>query len=310
MDKTIKKHQKPYKIFFSILIMPAQDTSKIKNKMLFFLSQRGPSLPVHLATEIGLSILFTSAFLSELLSEKRIKISNMRVGNSPVYFLQGQEISLEKFSQYLKSKEKDAFLLLKEKKFLKDIEQEPAIRVALRAIKDFAIPFQKNEEIFWRYFTASETELNIKQSPEQKLVQEPIIQKIPIEKKSQNINLFEKDQNKKIVKNKSKKEKSVFAYNVLDFLNENNLHLQEEIDFKKREYNAKIQVDSDLGKIDFLLQAKDKKKISTDDLMDLIKKAKSRNLPALFLYTGELNKKAKEYALEYSQILKLKQLKN
>ena len=146
--------------------MPAQDTSQTKEKILRFLRIRGPSLPVHIAGEIGQSILFTSAFLSELLSEKKIKISNLRVGSSPVYFIPGQERGLEKYSQHLKSKEKEAFLLLKQKKFLKDIDQLPAIRVALRAINDFAIPFKpiNSDDIFWRFFTVPESEF--KQFPQ------------------------------------------------------------------------------------------------------------------------------------------------
>jgi len=124
--------------------MPIQNTLGIKEKILLILQKRGPSLPVHIAKEIGLSMLFASAFLSELVSEKNIKISNMKIGNSPIYFLLGQEPMLEKFSQHLKSKEKEAFILLKEKKFLRDKEQDPAIRVALRTIKFFAIAFKKN----------------------------------------------------------------------------------------------------------------------------------------------------------------------
>ncbi|MEJ2267485.1 MAG: hypothetical protein P8X70_00190 [Nanoarchaeota archaeon] len=138
--------------------MPAQDTSQIKNKIILTLQRRGPSLPVHIARETGLSMLFASAFLSELLSEGKIKISNMKVGNSPIYFINGQEPSLEKFSHHLKSKEKEAFSKLKEKKILKDKKQEPAIRVALRTIKDFAIPFEKDREIFWKYFIHNEKE--------------------------------------------------------------------------------------------------------------------------------------------------------
>ena len=85
----------------------------------------------------------------------------MRVGNSPIYFIQGQEHQLEKFSVYLKSKEKEAFILLQEKKFLKDSEQTPAIRVALRQIKDFAFPFKRNNEIIWRYLTSKESEFKM-----------------------------------------------------------------------------------------------------------------------------------------------------
>ncbi len=136
-----------------------QDAFKIKERIVSIIQSNGPSLPISIARELGLSSLFASAFLSELLSEKRLKISNLRVGNSPVYFISGQEPKLENFSEHLKSKEKEAFLLLKENKFLKDEVQQPAIRVALRAIKDFAIPFENKGVFFWRYFIVSESEL-------------------------------------------------------------------------------------------------------------------------------------------------------
>lgn len=138
--------------------MPVQDASQIKERILTILRVKGPILPVHIAKEVGMSMLFTSAFLSELLSDKKVKMSHMRVGNSPVYFVLGQETQLERFSHYLKTKEKEAFLLLREKKFLKDSEQTPAIRVALREIRDFAISFRNNGEIFWRYLTTPESE--------------------------------------------------------------------------------------------------------------------------------------------------------
>ena len=138
---------------------PQQDHLQVKEKIISFIEMRGPSLPVHIGKEINTSILFTSAFLSELISEKRLKISKLNVGNSSLYFIPGQERLLEGFSQHLKSKEKEAFELLKQKRALKDSEQHPAIRVALREIKDFAIPFKKDGELFWKYLTLSDNEL-------------------------------------------------------------------------------------------------------------------------------------------------------
>jgi len=134
----------------------SQDAAQIKERIISLINSNGPSLPVQIARGTGLSILFASAFLSELFNDKEIKMSNMRVGSSPLYFLAGQESQMEKFSQYLKSKEKEAYMILKEKNILKDSEQQPAIRVALREIKDFAIPFEKNNEVFWRYFLIEE----------------------------------------------------------------------------------------------------------------------------------------------------------
>ena len=51
--------------------MVTQDTSEIKAKIMSVFEKKGPCLPVHIAKETGLSILFASAFLSELLTEKK-----------------------------------------------------------------------------------------------------------------------------------------------------------------------------------------------------------------------------------------------
>lgn len=135
------------------------DALVIKEQVVSILRRRGPSLPVHVGRETQQSMLFASAFLSELISDKRVKVSSMKIGGSPLYFLPGQEPNLERFGlEHLKSREKDAFILLKDNKFLKDKDQEPAIRVALRALKDFAFPFQNNGEIVWRYFTVPESD--------------------------------------------------------------------------------------------------------------------------------------------------------
>jgi len=138
--------------------MPAQDTKPTKDKIMEVLNKRGPSLPVHIAKETGLSMLFASAFLAELLSSKKIRIGHLKVGGSPIYMIPGHESKLESFSQYLKSKERDAFMLLKEKKFLEDSQQDPAIRVALREIKDFAMAFQTEGKVIWRYFIIPESQ--------------------------------------------------------------------------------------------------------------------------------------------------------
>ena len=274
-----------------------QDTSEIKEKIILVFKKRGPSLPVHVAKETGLNILFASAFLSELLNEKKIKISNMRVGNSPIYFVSGQEIMLEKFSEYLKSKEKEAFLLLRERKFLKDSEQEPAIRVALRAIKDFALPFkikenlpkkfsgpenslnlEENEEIYWRYFNVPEMEFKelkiktkkpTKSEPKNFISSEvkskseiPMFPEGKSKEKPPDLKILEKPKNL----NKKIKEKSDFIIKILNFLKIKNIELIEEIESKKKEFLGIAKINTPLGSIEILIIAKDKKKITKNDI--------------------------------------------
>src|SRR3989344_913942 len=136
-----------------------QKLLQTKERIIEIIKQRGPEIPVRIANAIGTNNLFTSAFMSDLVSEQRLKISSMRVGASPLYYIQGQEEQLQKYIDYLNHKEKEAFNLLKQNSVLQDSEQEPAIRVALRSIKDFAVPIQtidKGEtKIFWKLHTLS-----------------------------------------------------------------------------------------------------------------------------------------------------------
>jgi hypothetical protein len=279
--------------------MPAQDTSKIKEKIISILKTRGPSLPVHIAKETGLSMLFSSAFLSELFSEKKIKISNMKVGSSPIYFIPEQKPLLENFSQYLKSKEKDAFILLKEKKILKDINQDPAIRVALREIKDFAIPFKKDEEIFWRYFIIPEKELVPQKLPEQELEKKEESKKIIEEKitekenkiKEEKLDIFSKPlEKKKVAKKKvakQKKQNEKLFNKVKEFLSQKDIEIIDIQEFSKDELILKIKE----NKREKLLIAYNKKRITELDLIKSYKKLNDKNIPYILLSFGEPSKK-------------------
>ncbi len=287
--------------------MPTQDTSEIKERMLSVLKQRGPSLPVHLAKGTGLSILFASAFLSELLSERKIKISNMRVGSSPIYYISGQENQLENFSLHLNSKEKEAFTLLQNKKTLKDIEQDPAIRVALRSIKDFAIPFKKEEEIFWRYYLIPETQPTIKQ------IKKPFVKKtetlrekkeIPkkIDSTGKKLDIFDKPKRKF-----QQKEKSEFVMGIINSLKQSNIELIEARGFKKREFTGVGKIKSNIGSMEIIIIAKDKKTITENDLTVSIQKSQTEKKMILFISPGKLDKKATEFLQEYKNILKFVQ---
>ncbi|MEK6824078.1 MAG: hypothetical protein AABY06_03520 [Nanoarchaeota archaeon] len=306
--------------------MPQQDHLQVKEKIISFIRIKGPSLPVHVAKEINTSILFTSAFLSELISEKRLKISKLNVGNSSLYFTQGQEPLLEGFSQHLKGKEKEAFELLKQKKILKDSEQHPAIRVAIREIKDFAIPFKKDEQIYWKYFTASDQELLNKIKEEQKteslLTNLPEIQikeeisrinevkkqfeiaekkpEIKIEEKPQNFEVFSiqklkvkanKKEPEKIKEKLSKKGGDKFFNKVKEFLSKKSIEIIDIEGFSKTDLTLKIKVQNK----EKLLIAYNKKKIDEKDIINAYKKASKLKQTFIILSLGEPNKKINDF---------------
>ena len=284
--------------------MMEQNLEETKRKILSLLKIKGPSLPVHISREVNLDMLFSAAILSELASEKLVKISKMKVGGSPLYFLEGQEQQLEKFSNYLPNKEKEAFLLLKQKKLLQDKKQEPAIRVALRNLKDFAFPLIINisnrQELFWRFYTMTEKEAREK------------LQRAEIIKTKERTQIKAETIERPLLtlkpKSKSRKEKSDFVKSVISKLQSESIEILEEKDVKKREYQAIIKINSDIGKLFFLLIAKDKKRITENDLTLAIQKAQTLKMPALLLTPGQLNKKALTYLEQYSGLLKFKKI--
>lgn len=294
-----------------------QDALQIKEKILRFIRLRGPSLPVHIAKETGLSILFASAFLSDLYSEKEIGISEMKVGSSPLYFIPGQEPQLENFSQYLKSKEKEAFLILKEKKFLKDSELQPAIRVALREIKDFAIPFQKEEEIYWRYFTSLEEEFDSTNEKQIEKSPEKIIEEVELKNEKKIENIFsenekteeisetelahpkekteinpkpKKEKPKQNKPKKTKKQDENFFNKIKEFLEKRNTEILDIKDFKNNEAVFKIKREEE----EELLFVFNQKKISEKEILKSHKKALESKMKYSILSLAETPKRLKD----------------
>lgn len=299
--------------------MQNRNAELIKERIMGFVQSNGPSIPIQVSRRIQMDGIFTAAFLSELVSEKKLKMTNMRMGSSPVYFLEGQETQLEKFGeQYLKSKEKDAFFLIREKKFLKDSEQEPAIRVALRAIKDFAIQFTKNSETFWKYYLIDEKEFYLPIEELKKPKHEEKIIEIVEEKKGAGVgeSLHEPPVNpmssvgssragsseivsrdrpekpkksppKKSKKPASKKQDDKFLEKVKEFLSKDSIEITNIEGLGKNELTLRIKVAGE----EQLLVAFNKKKIDEKDILKAAKKSLETGLKYSVLSLGELPKK-------------------
>ncbi|HJO14782.1 MAG TPA: hypothetical protein QGG70_01915 [Candidatus Pacearchaeota archaeon] len=348
------------------------DPVETHKKIIGVLDEKGPSLPINIAKALEISSLFISAFLSELTNQKRIKVSSLKVGGSPLYYLKGQEKKLEDYYKYLHPRESEAFLLLREHRVLKDRDQDPATRVALRSIKDFSVGFKMDNEIYWRFVSVSkeevdgilngnvieekveeeknieeekveeekieeekieeekvEEEKNIEEEKVEESVQEkvrevveekveekiekenprmiePVVKEVKI--KSESDNKFNNPLVMDKVIKKKEKPRSEFVQQVISFINERGLQIVEEKDYKAKEYNCVVQIKSELGIINFLTQAKDKKRITESDFKKLLSNAQSIPLPAFMLYTGEIGNSAKDYLKEYSSVLKAKRI--
>jgi hypothetical protein len=287
--------------------------AEIKRKIIEHIEKNGPSLPVAVSREIGISSLFSSAFLSELIEDEKIKISKMKVGGSPLYFLPRQQQMLENFSRYLPEKEKEALRMLKDKQILKDAELEPAIRVALRSLKDFAYPLVTEhdniKEIYWRHVIMNDNDA--KQIISEKFVKTmPIAQPIQpvthefysqIQKPEPKLDIFSKCTEKPVAKEKSK---PGFPDEVKAFLERKNMRILEVDKLDKKEFTAKIK----LGEKEVLLVAVDKKRIDESDLLKAHKKAQQVGMPYFILARGEAPKKLKDAIEAYKMLERIEKI--
>lgn len=291
------------------------DAIAVREKILNLIKEKGPSLPIHISKATGLQLIFSGAFLSELVEDKIIKMSDLKVGGSHLYYLPGQEAMLENFYTYLGGKEKEAFIIIKEKKILRDSELEPAIRVALRAINDFALPtilnFNNEKLIFWRFYNIAEEEakerISNKLQPQisqqitpqiQPLTMQTInpTQEIPQQISPQITPQIQEQKAREPLLHPELTKKKVKAGNE-DFLNKIKENLTaKNLPIIKVEYYDKKEVIliSQLNNQSTLIIAFNKKKINEKELIKAYKKSLLYKMPYVIILREELSKKMKE----------------
>jgi len=271
------------------------DVQEKKNKIISFLEINGPSLPVRIAKNIIMDPVFASAILSELLSANQIKMSHLKIGSSSLYLLPGQEQKLEEHTENLKSIENDAYTKLREKKVLYDEKETPAIRVALRSIKDFATPFKFEEKIMWKYIFTPKEEIEIILNPNK---EEPNKEEKEEPKKTENI-FTPKEETKR-----EKLGKKTFLKKVEEFLERQNTKITSIEEVDKKKVIAKIESNSETA----LLFAFNKIRITEQELIKCYRQAKAISLPYRLIILGDLTKKMTETIDTYKKLIKIDKL--
>ncbi|MBD3313883.1 hypothetical protein GF345_05570 [Candidatus Woesearchaeota archaeon] len=132
------------------------------SKAMSIIRAKGPVIPSQINKELEIDVLMGSAVLSELVDKGQLKLTNVKIGGSPLYYAPGQETRLQEFSKHLNSKDQETFQMLKERKVVKDKDLEPLRRVSLRQIKDFAKPLSvkigDEQILFWKWYLLSNEE--------------------------------------------------------------------------------------------------------------------------------------------------------
>ena len=283
-----------------------------RESVVRYVRQHGPLLPVKVSKELDTNILFASAILGELVSNKKLKLTSVKSGGSPFYYADGQEYKLQELSDFLKGKEKEAYEFIKNESVVRDKTAEPWQRVALRHIKDYAVPveveFKGEIEVFWKWYLLNKDQVKEKiGSLLGGVNEEPIKEVEPVK---QEIKKISETLEGPVVENRElpkvqetlkpikrvKKASSGFYKKVGSYIDDFGITVVEEETLRKgKEYLFNVFVPSRIGRLNYLLVAKDKKTINDSDLVLAMNEGKIKKLPVLFISTGSLTKKGELY---------------
>jgi len=295
-------------------------------QILRFVQTRGPAIPNQIKKALQGEITLISAILSELKSAGKIKVSHTKIGGSPTYYVPGQEPKLQNLSQYLNEKDRKAFVLLKEKKVLRDYSLSTLLRVNMRKIKDFAVPLTVNvkgeKEIFWKWYLIDNKEaeeiilemLGYKKEDKSEGEKEIPDKELPVEeKKSEEEKMKKKTPDtparpKLKTQEPLKKEEKTLkrrddTYKVNDdfndqinaFFKEKNIEvIERKIVRKNSDIEFIIKIPTTVGVVEYFCKAKNKKKCSQGDLSSAYITGQVKKLPVFFITTGEIAKKTRE----------------
>jgi hypothetical protein len=151
-----------------------------REQLINSISRRGPVVPSDLTSELKENTIIIGAFLSELVSSKKLLLTSAKIGGSPLYFLESQRPQIVKLYPYLNEKDRRTFDLLQSSKILFDEEQTPLVRASLRMLPDFAngmkVTYKGKELYFWKWFLISDEEATV-------LIKESLVKLFPEEEK-------------------------------------------------------------------------------------------------------------------------------
>jgi len=310
-----------------------------KEQILKIVKEKGPIIPNLIKREVGGDTFLIGAVLSELLEEGSIKISNTKIGNSPTYYQPGHEYKLVNLKKYLNEKDQRTLDILKDKKILRDREQEMLIRVSLRNIKDFAKQLEVNDkgekEIFWKWYLtpkeeaeklirqaitgeieAEKPKAETKKEPretrtEKEIKEEKVVQE---QKKEESREEVKKEQSRteekqETIKQSKEPEDDEFSRKLHKYFDKKEIEvIKETIIRKNSEIELNVIIPSAVGKVEYFCKAKNKKKCNDGDISSAYIKGQMIKLPVLFITTGEVAKKVENMLQNEFKGLVLKQI--
>lgn len=274
-----------------------------ESKILDLVRMSGPSLPIKVSKALKIETYIAGAMLSSLVDNGHLKISQKRVGSSPLYYMPGQEHQVrEVLFKELNDLEKKALNRLKELKVAFESDLYPQERFLLKELRDFATALtvkQGEQELtVWKHNSVTDEILNsileerLKKTEPEK-TPEPVQLPEGIQEKLVEVPIKEKPKEQPVKKRKIKT--GEFANKVKEYLKEKEAELIEDVSVKKGEHLFKINIKTTFGNQSFLVKSLDKKRISESELSQFYLECMNEKKPGMLFVPAELSKKTKNF---------------
>jgi hypothetical protein len=273
------------------------DQTERYQRIVTFVKQKGPSFPIDIANLLGSDSIIAAALLSEMVSKNYVKKSNRRIGDSLLYYTDGQgENVRRRLFETLDENEKRLVQKFETSKILSPQELEPMERYIINDLRDFIIPlvvtYKGTDISFFKFHSILDNEIHALLEKKIKPTEKSETPKIPEISKRQ-------VSQKTIV---PKKQQPIKKPDIRSDVREKALQtisklrgriLNEKVIRKDREMDFLVEM-TDIG-TKHMFKVRNKKTITDKDISLAFAQVMEKKLPMVLLVTGNLSKKAQKY---------------
>jgi len=271
----------------------------MKEKIVDFIRENGPTLPVQIVSKTGGNSFVASAYLSDLVDKKEILQSEERVGSVPLYYLAGQEALLKKKLGELNAGAKTARSFQK-----KPVEETPELESKR---KDFDGRLKKiEEEEARRQDVKKKGALEKARELIKKTVERP---RVEVPKPKVEVPKPPIVERPKVVNKVEEVDELSFSKRALEFLEKLNIDILKSDKLTDISGECVVQAPSSVGPLKFYVKIWGKKRLNKSDVAESYALALEKKMPVIILTNGTVAKTTRKYLKEVGGFVRVRALK-
>ena len=275
----------------------------MKEKIVEFIRENGPTLPVQIVSKTGGNSFVASAYLSDLVDKKEILQSEERVGSVPLYYLKGQEDLLKKKIDDLNLSVKTARSFQK-KKVVETPELESKRKDFDRRLK--MIEDEENTRSEKKKSALEKARELIKKTVERPKLEVPkpkLDIPEPVEK-PKNVEPRRVERPKAV----EKFEELSFSKRALEFLEKLNVDILKSDKLTDISGECIVRAPSSVGPLKFYVKIWGKKRLNKSDVAESYALALEKKMPVIILTNGTVAKTTRKYLKEIGGFVRVRAL--